>query len=31
MGEACGTFGREERCVQGFDGERIEEEITSKT
>jgi hypothetical protein len=24
MGEECGTFGREERYVQGFGGERID-------
>jgi hypothetical protein len=25
MGRACGTYGEEERCIQGFDGENRKE------
>jgi hypothetical protein len=31
MGRTCGTFGGEERCIQGFSGETWGKETTLKT
>jgi hypothetical protein len=31
MGEACGTCGEEERCLQGFGGETCGKQATWKT
>jgi hypothetical protein len=31
MGRTCGTYGGEERCIQGFSGEAWGKETTSKT
>jgi hypothetical protein len=31
MGRACGTYGEEERCIQGFSGEIWGKETTWKT
>jgi hypothetical protein len=31
MGVACGMYGGEERCIQGFGGETIGKETTRKT
>jgi hypothetical protein len=31
MGRTCGTYGGEERCIQGFSGETWGKEITWKT
>jgi hypothetical protein len=31
MGRTCGTYGGEERCIQGFSGETLGKETTWKT
>jgi len=31
MGGTCGTYGREERCIQGLGGETGYKEATGKT